>query len=229
LLLERADAQRSPALRALAGASADWSGRASVESAGYRLVRAWRIAVNERIAAGLLAPARAALGDEVPMPAMGQLEGVAWPLVTQRPPHLLPPAFDDWDALFEEAAASVVDALAEMGPLAERRWGEANTARICHPLAGVLPGFLRGALCMPPDELPGDSHMPRVQAPAMGASQRMVVAPGREADGILHQPGGQSGHPLSPFWGAGHEDWVQGRPSPFLPGETAYRLRLEPR
>ncbi len=229
LLLERARLQDAPALRALADASADWDGRASVDSTGYRLVRAWRLAVNERIALGLLGPARAALGDAFEMPALPQLEGVAWPLVMQRPPHLLPSHYADWDALFEQAAAAVRDELAPAGPLAERSWGEANTARICHPLAQALPPPLRQTLCMPADPLPGDSHMPRVQAPAMGASQRMVVAPGREAEGIIHQPGGQSGHPLSPFWGAGHEDWVSGRPSPFLPGPARHSLVLEGR
>ena len=77
--------------------------------------------------------------------------------------------------------------------------------------------------------LPGDGTVPRVQGPAFGASQRMVVAPGHEADGIAHMPGGQSGHPLSPYWGAGHADWAQGRPSPFLPQATAHTLRLVPR
>lgn len=229
LLGERARLQDSPALRALADAAADWDGHASTTSTGYRVVRAWRLAVNERIAAGLLAPARAALGEDFAMPAMPQLEGVAWPLVTQRPAHLLPAAHASWDALFEEAAAQVRDQLAAPGPLAARSWGEANTARICHPLSAALPRALGRRLCMPADPLPGDVHMPRVQAPAMGASQRMVIAPGREADGIIHQPGGQSGHPLSPFWGAGHEDWVQGRPSPFLPGEPVYTRRLVPR
>ena len=62
----------------------------------------------------------------------------------------------------------------------------------------------------------------------MGASQRMVVAPGHEEDGIVHMPGGQSGHPLSPFWGAGHGDWAAGRPSPFLPGEARHTLELVP-
>jgi len=227
LMLERARAQDSPALQALAAASADWDGHASVDSTGYRLVRAWRNAVHERIARGLLAPAEAALGDDFEAPALTQLEGVAWPMVTQRPPHLLPRPHADWAALFEDAAAAVRDSLTR-GPLAGRNWGEANTARICHPLADALPGPLRNRLCMPAEPLPGDSHMPRVQAPAMGASQRMVVAPGREAEGIIHQPGGQSGHPLSPFWGAGHEDWVQGRPSPFLPGGQAHRLVLRP-
>ena len=81
---------------------------------------------------------------------------------------------------------------------------------------------------MPADPLPGDGNMPRVQAPAFGASQRMVVAPGHEADGIVQMPGGQSGHPLSPFWGAGHAAWVRGDAAPFLPGDRQHRLLLQP-
>jgi penicillin amidase len=61
-----------------------------------------------------------------------------------------------------------------------------------------------------------------------GASQRMVVAPGHEAEGLAHMPGGQSGHPLSPFWGAGHADWVRGNATPFLPGTARHALTLEP-
>jgi penicillin amidase len=41
-------------------------------------------------------------------------------------------------------------------------------------------------------------------------------------------PGGQSDNPLSPFYGAGHEDWVHGRATPLLPGTTTYTLTLEP-
>ena len=240
LLGERAPREGDSALRALAEASRDWSGRADVDSAGYRLIRAWRLAVHERITDGLLAPARAAAGDAFEMPGLSHLEGVVWPLLQQRPAHLLPRRFacdgDDcsaagvagWDALLEDAAQQVRDEFADAGPLAERRWGERNTAAICHPLASALPGIARRHLCMPADPLPGDSMMPRVQAPDFGASQRMVVAPGHEADGLAHMPGGQSGHPLSPFWGAGHADWAQGRPSPFLPQATTHTLRLVP-
>ena len=228
LLQAQAKQPGSPALAALAQASATWEGRASVESVSYRIVRAWRLAVHDRIADGLTAPAQAALGKAFVMPDLPQLEGVAWPLVTKRPPHLLSRRFTDWDALLEDAAREVRDGLAERGPLAGRHWGERNTAAICHPLAGALPLVGKRLLCMPAQPLPGDGAMPRVQGPSFGASQRMVLAPGHERDGILHMPGGQSGHPLSPFWGAGHADWVDGTPSPLLPGRPRYRLELRP-
>ncbi|MDQ3494982.1 MAG: penicillin acylase family protein, partial [Pseudomonadota bacterium] len=205
-----------------------WPERAAGGTASYRIARAWRLAVHVRIADGLLAPARAALGEDVPMPALPQLEGVAWLLVTQQPSHLLPRRFDSWHALFEDAAREVHNVLSAHGPLAERTWAERNTAAICHPLAAAIPLLGRRLLCMPREPLAGDTLTPRAQAPAAGASQRMVVAPGREARGIAHMPGGQSGHPLSPFWGAGHDDWVHGRPTPFLPGEARHTLRLVP-
>ena len=226
-LLRSLDDGAHPSLRELAEASARWEGRADVGSASYRIVRAWRLAVHERLLDGLLAPAKAAMGEEYLAPDLPQFEGVAWPLVTRRPAHLLPRKFDSWEALFEDAAREVRDGLSAQGPLHERTWGERNTAAICHPLARALP-FGRRLLCMPAEPLPGDAMMPRVQGPAFGASQRMVVAPGHEDAGLMHMPGGQSGHPLSPFWGAGHDDWVHGRPSPFLPGQPRHTLRLRP-
>ena len=228
LLVRQAAASRTPAMAALSTAAKDWDGHAGVDSTAYRVVRAWRLAVHERIAQGLTAPAQAAMGEAFEMPALPQFEGVVWPLVEQRPDHLLPRRFKSWDALFEDAAAEVRDTLSGQGPLAARTWGEHNTADICHPLARALPGVARRWLCMPADPLPGDGAMPRVQRPSFGASERMVVSPGREQDGIIQMPGGQSGHILSPYWGAGHDDWVHGRPSPFLPGTAEHTLRLVP-
>ena len=69
--------------------------------------------------------------------------------------------------------------------------------------------------------------MPRIQAPSMGASQRMAVSPGREQDGYMHMPCGQSGHPLSPHYGDAHDAWAEGKPTPFLPGETVHTLVLK--
>ncbi len=218
----------SPALHALADAAIAWPGHASTDSVSYRIARAWRLAVNARLLDGLTAPAQQLLGDEFSMPDLPQFEGVAWPLVTQQPDNMLPRRFASWDALFEDAAMEVRDELAKNGNLSQRTWGERNTARICHPLAMALPTFAKGLLCMPTDQLAGDSNMPRVAAPDFGASERMVVSPGHEADGLIEMPGGQSGNPLSPYWGAGHEDWVHGLATPFLPGKTGHTLRLVP-
>ncbi|MES2669063.1 MAG: penicillin acylase family protein [Pseudomonadota bacterium] len=228
LLRDTAARAKTPALTELAEASKRWEGRASVDSVSYRIVRAWRMAVHARVAEGLTAPAHAKLGEDFKMPAFQQLEGVVWPLLAQRPPHLLSRKFASWDALLEDAAKEVRDELKTQGPLAERTWGERNTAAICHPLAKAIPLIGKRLLCMPADQLSGDGGMPRVVGPDFGASERMVVSPGREAEGITHMPGGQSGHPLSPFWGAGHDDWVHGRPTPFLPGKAAYTLKLAP-
>jgi len=70
--------------------------------------------------------------------------------------------------------------------------------------------------------------MPRSQSPANGGSQRLVVAPGREDEGIFHMPGGQSGHPLSPYFLAGHTAWVRGEPTPLPPGPARHTLTLAP-
>lgn len=242
-LLQQAGRHAPPgsALAALAQAAGHWEGSATPSSVSYRVVRAWRLAVNQRIAAGLTAPARAALGPDFYLPSLGQLEGVSWPLLQQQPAHLLPPRFQGacadagtatcgpgWSALLEDAAAEVRTTLSAQGALNRRSWGEANTAAICHPLSMALPTPLKPLLCMPADPLAGDTAMPRVAAPAFGASERMVVSPGHEADGIAHMPGGQSGHPLSPYWGAGHQDWVHGRPTPFLPGTAQHTLAMAP-
>jgi penicillin amidase len=70
--------------------------------------------------------------------------------------------------------------------------------------------------------------MPKAQGPDFGASERFSVSPGDEANGLMQMPTGQSGHPLSDFYRQGHDDWVHGRPSPYLPGETLYTLTLTP-
>ena len=91
--------------------------------------------------------------------------------------------------------------------------------------AGFL-GFLKDRLDGPPAALPGDSLMPRVQSVGFGASERFVVSPGREEAGLFHMPGGQSGHPFSPYYLAGHEAWARGLPTPFLPGPVKHTLTL---
>jgi penicillin amidase len=230
LLRSVVEHSKDPALQQIEAATRQWDGHASTRSTSYRIVRGFRGMTIDAVEAGLLAPAKAALGKDFLPPRRAQLEGIVWPLLQQRPAHLLPPAYANWDQLLAEAARKAqTDLAAQHGALSERTWGERNTAAICHPIARALPALAKRWLCMPPEQLPGDRDMPRVQGPAFGASERMVVSPGHEQDGIVHMPGGQSGHPLSPFWGAGHDDWVHGRPTPFLPTATRYTLQLQPK
>jgi penicillin amidase len=207
----------------------DWIPRATPESVGYRLVRAFRLEVQSRVFHALTAPVRAAHDDDVEALLSNQFEGVLWQLLTERPEHLLPGAYASWDELLLDAIDTNIAWFTEHyeGGLAERSWGEVNTASIRHPLSRALP-VLSPWLDMPAEPLNGDVDLPKAQGPAFGASQRFSVSPGDEANGLMHMPTGQSGHPLSAFYRKGHEDWVRGQPSPFLPGETRHELVLVP-
>lgn len=229
-LLQR-ELERAPASAltdAMRQALTDWNGHASTGSVAYRLVRAWRGEVVDAVLDGFAAAVRRRFAD-FSLPKLAQSEHAVWKLVEERPAHLLPPGHADWDALLvacAERAGRTLDA--QPGGIAARSWGERNTARIAHPVSRGLPAFLARFLDMPREPLPGDSNLPRVQAPSFGASERFAVAPGAEAKGFFTMAGGQSGHPLSPYYGSGHADWAAGRPTPFLPGPAQRVLRFSP-
>jgi penicillin amidase len=205
----------------------DWGGRATVESAGYRIVRAFRLELADQVMSALTAACRKA-DERFEWGDHRQWEGPLWALVTGRPLHLLDPAHQSWDAQLIAALDKALDRLTERGPdLRARTWGERNTGAFRHPLSRALP-WLETWLDLSKDRLPGDSNMPRYQSPTGGASERMVVSPGREDQGIFHMPGGQSGHPLSPHYRDGHAAWARGEATPFLPGPPVHVLTLEP-
>ena len=207
----------------------NWIPRAAPQSVGYRLVRAFRLEVQARVFHALMGPVRKAYGSDVSLRLSNQFEGPLWLLVTEQPEHLLPARFATWRELLLDAVRGNVEYFTAQyaGPLAARTWGERNTAAIRHPLSQAVPLFSR-YLDMPPDLLNGDMHLPKAQGPDFGASERFSVSPGDEENGLMHMPTGQSGHPLSDFYRRGHDDWVQGRPSPFLPGPTQHKLLLMP-
>jgi penicillin amidase len=204
-----------------------WSGHAAIDDVGYRIVREFRLQARKAVFDALIAPARMQ-HPEVRFEPTPQFEGPLWQLVSERPPHLLNPRFRTWEeALLASLDAALGEMLEECDSLRECTWGRQNRLQMRHPLSAALP-FASRWLDMPAVTLPGDAAMPRVQGPEFGASQRIVVSPGREAEGIFHMPGGPVDHPLSPFYGAGHEAWARGEPQPLLPGEAAYRLQLLP-
>jgi penicillin amidase len=190
-------------------------------------VALFREQVQARAFYMLVAPARARdpkFEFEIP----SSFEGPLWRLVDARPLNLLAPRYRDWNALLTEALRASEVLPPNCRALQTCTWGQVNAVRVAHPLSGAIP-FLAPLLDMPTVMLPGGREdMPRIQGRDFGASERFSVQPGRESQGYFHMPGGQSGHPLSPFYRAGFDDWAQGRATPFLPGPSAHRLVLTP-
>jgi penicillin amidase len=203
-----------------------WTGRAEKSSAAYTLSRSYLYALYEEIFGAV--DVRLAVLPGTPNFAIANPR---WPavverLLTERPGGWL--AGRTWEQLELAAIDRAIQHQRRVhGSLNAAMWGGYNAAAIGHPLAGLpLVGSLLRA---PPDPQSGDDHMPRVANPDFGQSQRLVVSPGREEFALFNMPGGQSGHPWSPFFLAGHEAWSQGDPVALLPGPERHRLLLRPR
>jgi penicillin amidase len=232
LLLETLDAEAvrdNPERQQYRALVEGWEARASTNSVGYRLVREFRTQVRGRVFNMLMQPVRETFGSDTRLGMSKQFEAPLWTLIRERPGHLLSMEYASWRELLIAAIDTNIDYYREnfAGSLNQRTWGERNTAAIKHPLSRAVP-FLARWLDMPADLLPGDSNMPRAQGPTFGASERFAVAPGDEANGYLHMPAGQSGHPLSDYYSRGHDDWVEARATSFLPGRPVHTLTLIP-
>ncbi|ANM30725.1 hypothetical protein ABI59_15780 [Acidobacteria bacterium Mor1] len=206
----------------------NWTGRASIDSAAYRLVRFFRIRTAVAVMEPLVGPA------EIGALFHSQYEEPVRRLIEERPLHLLHPDFENWDALLLDVIDKVIEEVREDGDtLAGLTWGKRNTLAMTHHFSGQVPqqllDWLKLDLDMPAEPLPGDSHMPRVQGASSGASERFAITPGREDRALFHMPGGQSGHPRSPFYRTDHQAWVDGARSPLLPGATLHTLTLVPK
>ncbi len=206
--------------------------RASIDSVAYRLIKNFRLNVRDAVFARLndkLSLLDSAYNFRT---IRHQIETPLWQLINQQPDNFFPVNDDlstankqNWPQLFNDALDKTLTDMSKGQTLADATWGQQNTTAIQHPLSKAVP-FIGRWLDMPNTQLSGDSYMPKVQGKAFGASERMVVSPGHEEDGILHMPTSQAGHPWSPYYGLGHDDWQQGKPSPFLPGKTKYTLTL---
>lgn len=200
---------------------ARWTGTAAVDDPAHALLTTAQGLFGERLLRRLIVP----VVPELEFAQLDRLRGWETPfylLAREQPDYLADPSLSSWDAellaALEEAAGLLERNLGRIDP----PWAEFQRVRVAHPLP------LGPWLAMPEAPLPGDITTVRAQGRGFGASNRLVVSPGREADGILHLPAGPSGHFLSPYFGTGHEDWVQGAVSPLLPGEAAHTLTLRP-
>lgn len=219
---------QQPELHALAAATQAWSGRASTDSVSYHAAHAFREKVIEATLAPFVARVKARYPDFA-WPSGDTREYAVWTLVTQRPLYLLDRRYASWNALLADCAQQVAEDFAKApGGIAAQTWGRRNTTRIDHPLSAALPAPLRWLIDQPRTQLPGDNNMPRVQAPAFGASERFGIMPGHLAESYLHMPGGQSDNPLSPYYDAGWQAWAKGQATPLRPGPAQHTLLLLP-
>jgi penicillin amidase len=233
-LLDEDAMHEKPLRREFRALVSEWRPEASPDAVGYRLVRTFRSTALNALWSSL---STGLLGDTFDARRPSQFESGGFRLLTERPGNIAPPGASGENSppgagawrqfLLGRLDAAIEESLAACASLAKCTYGEQDPVRVRHPLSRAIP-LLSGLLDMPTFRLPGDHHMPRVQDGAFGASERFAVSPGREAEGYLELPGGPSGHPLSPFYRTGFEDWAAGKPTPFLPGPVAHKLTLSP-
>ena len=215
-----------------------WAGRAEPDDVGYRLVREFHDTLNATVikSIGRYLLKRHNLDNKIPdswVQGVNHEREMLLRLYQNKPMNWLSPQYKNWDELFLSSIDNVIDNLAKkqktdsLTAMKRSTWGQRNTAQINHPLSQAIP-FIGQWLDMPHIQLSGDNYMPKAQRPKDGISERMIVSPGHEENGIFHMPGGQSGNPISPFYKDGFADWAAGSDSPFLPGPEKYRLVLKP-
>ena len=202
-----------------------WDGKAEVDSVAFGILVRFRDVLAEDVLEPFLV-----LCHEIDREfsyAWRNTEPPLRTLLREKIAEILPDPvnYSDWEQfILAKLEKSIKQLLSEhnFDSLDQLTWGSIHTTQISHPL-GFIP-MLGKILNMPQDPLPGDGLC--VRSPY--ASERMVISPGREADGILQIPCGQSGHPLSKNYKDQYSYWLTGKPLPFLPGPTAHTLTLIP-
>jgi penicillin amidase len=202
-----------------------WNGDADAASAGYRLIREFRREVTDRTATAVFARCREAYPNFSHHNLA--IERIVRDLVTAKPPGWLPPDNTGWETVLLESADAIIERAGGAGALESYTWGKFNRLNMRHPLGMAVP-FVGPLLDMARVPMSGDAHVINAQLRGHGSSERMAVAPGAEAEGILHMPGGQSGNPLSPHYRDSHPGWLLGEPTPLQPGATVNNLLLTP-
>ncbi|SFC82064.1 penicillin acylase family protein [Pseudoalteromonas denitrificans] len=208
-----------------------WGECACSDSAGYTLVRHYRAALIDEI----FAPIENALikHDLSLAPVKRDLEPGVWQLISQFPDSWLTEKHASWPQMmintYQDMRKNLLNEYGanERDSLHALAWGKVNALKLQHPFSKQMP-FLSSLLDMPTASGFGDSFMPAVQKSGFGASQRFFVQPGLEENAILTIPGGQSGHPLSPFYRAGFDDYIKELNTPLLPGEVIHRIEISP-
>lgn len=207
-----------------------WNGRADRDSMGLGLLIEFRKALMEAILSPLfvdcykLDPTFQYHWNYPDVPLQSLLNAKPKALLSYSTGH------PNWDAFIKSILFRAAEQLKQrfgVARLDELPWARVNEAHIVHPLSTALP-WLGFALDMTKDAPAGCEECINSFGWDGGPSDRFVVSPGHEDDGILQIPTGQSGHPLSANYRDQHRAWVEGKPLPLKAGKPVTSLRLVP-
>ncbi|TAK59839.1 penicillin acylase family protein [Methylobacter sp.] len=206
-----------------------WDGRADVGSLGFALLVEFRKQLVESVFAPFLSASRQA--DKNFSFAWTYIDTPLQALLNEKPSQLLPDAanYRNWDDFILGQLKRSIHQVQDQHPgvaLMELNWGRQNKVKHSHPFSKALP-VLSDLLDMPGEALPGCAFCVRAAGPNFGASERLVVAPDHFEDAILHMPGGQSGHPLSPYYRDQQNYWLKGLPMALTAGKSEHTLLLQ--
>jgi penicillin amidase len=214
---------------------AAWDGRAEADSLGLPLLVEFRQALIDAIFSPLVAKCRKL--DPAFVYEWSGIDGPLQAIVSSGRLGLLPDraTYGDWPTFLRDVLTRTARELMRRHAVAsidDLTWGRVNRVQIGHFLTNGLPVISR-FLDMPRRPLAGCRLCVRFSlnfpfGSSSGANSRMVVAPGRESDGLLEMPGGQSGQPGAEHYGDQQEDWLEGRPAPLLAGAPARKIILKP-
>jgi penicillin amidase len=207
-----------------------WDGRAETGSLGLPVLVEFRRILADAVFSPLLARCR-----ELDPHFQYNWHNMDEPLRTLLEtlvPELQPEKaiYPNWNAFLLgklKNAADTVVAVCGSRFLDDVSWGCVNKTRIEHPFSATNP-LLGALLNMPVETIPGCTHCVRAASGRGGASERLVVAPGYEVEGIFQMPTGQSGNPLSAYYSDQHKNWVNGTASVLLGGKLKYLLKFRP-
>ncbi|MBY6243602.1 penicillin acylase family protein [Methylosinus sp. Sm6] len=212
---------------------AAWDGRAEADSLGLPLLVEFRQALIDAIFSPLVAKCRKL--DPAFIYEWSGMDGPLQTIIASGRGGLLPEAYSDWPTFLRAVLTRTARELMrrhDVASVADLTWGRVNRVQIGHFLTNGVP-VISQFLDMPRRPLAGCRLCVRFSlnfpfGSSSGANARMVVAPGRESDGLMEMPGGQSGQPGAEHYGDQQEDWLLGRPSPLLAGEPRHKIILKP-
>jgi penicillin amidase len=213
-------------LRQAADLLRSWNGVMAADSAAAAVVSA----AHSALWPAILKPK---LGDDWKLYTWGEKAFVEEELVTHGPAQWLPKQYPNWDEFLTEVVRrGLADAHAP-SDLATWKYGTLRKVQLEHPLYGMLPWF-KNWTGTGPQPLSGDANTVKQMNGQLGPSQRLTVDWSDLDNSTENIVFGQSGNPLSPWYGDQWPFWYAGTTfalpfsEPAIAEGSQHTLRLTP-